>query len=79
MSSYRYQPRRSANFAAHLDKADAEFRAAGIRRERLRSKNRSFGNMTVSGNGQFQPGYNSSNQMMSLATYDANGNVSSDE
>ncbi|HKW87404.1 MAG TPA: RHS repeat-associated core domain-containing protein [Candidatus Acidoferrales bacterium] len=37
-----------------------------------------FGNITKSGNSQFQPGYNLNNQMISGASYDANGDVLSD-
>lgn len=37
-----------------------------------------FGNITKSGTFQFQPGYNSTNQMSSGATYDANGDVLTD-
>lgn len=38
-----------------------------------------YGNATTSGNGQFQPGYNSNNQMQAPATYDADGNTTNDE
>lgn len=38
-----------------------------------------YGNIITSGSGTFQPGYNSSNQMMAPAAYDANGNATNDE
>lgn len=38
-----------------------------------------YGNLTTGGNGQFQPGYNSTNQMMGPATYDMDGNSTNDE
>lgn len=36
-----------------------------------------YGNVTTSGNGQFQPGYNTNNQMQ-CAVYDADGNATND-
>ncbi|MGH9624431.1 MAG: RHS repeat-associated core domain-containing protein, partial [Bryobacteraceae bacterium] len=39
-----------------------------------------FGNVTTTGTGQFEPGYNAStNQMLAPATYAANGNLTNDE
>ena len=38
-----------------------------------------FGNVTTSGTGNFQPGYNSNNQMQGPATYDADGQATNDE